>query len=167
MMQEIIKVVKSVVGSDSVETVNARDLHKVLNSGQRFADWVKARIAKYDFEENVDFCILNVNLGKTSGGRPSEEYYISIDMAKELAMVENNEEGKATRKWFIERDKKATTLEQSFKVPTTFHEALLLAAEQQFKIEQQKTALTLAAPKVEFYEYFVDRVKCLRLTSEA
>lgn len=71
-------------------TVNARELHQFLEVKTRFNDWIANRISKYNFEENQDFVTHTENL--VSGGKQTE-YHISIDMAKELSMVENNEKG--------------------------------------------------------------------------
>ena len=101
-MQELIKTSAAVIGGEEVNAVNARELWTFLESKQKFADWIKNRIAEYNFEEEKDFFI---NLGK-SHGRPSKEYFITLDMAKELAMVENNERGKQARQYFIEVEKR-------------------------------------------------------------
>lgn len=90
--------------SQLIQAVNARELHAYLQINSKFADWIKNRIADYDFVENQDFITFSKNL--ESGGRVIE-YAISIDMAKELAMVENNEQGKTARKYFIECERKA------------------------------------------------------------
>ena len=72
----------------------------------KFADWIKNRINEYDFVENQDFISFSENLEKPTGGRPSQEYFITLDMAKELAMVERTEKGKQARQYFIECEKK-------------------------------------------------------------
>lgn len=74
-------------------TVNARELHTFLGVGRDFNTWIKARIEKYEFQENQDFIVLPNSGENPLGGRPSIEYHISIDMAKELSMVENNSVG--------------------------------------------------------------------------
>ena len=76
------------------QTVNARELHAFLESKQDFSTWIKNRINEYGFLENQDFIIFTENSVKIQRGRPSKEYQISLDMAKELAMVERNEKGK-------------------------------------------------------------------------
>ena len=85
------------------QLVNARDLHESLQSGQKFADWIKDRIEKYQFKEREDFFII---LGKSSGGRPAVEYILRLDTAKEIAMVENNETGRMVRRYLIEVEKR-------------------------------------------------------------
>ncbi|PAD39834.1 hypothetical protein CHH53_04120 [Terribacillus sp. 7520-G] len=54
---------------------------------------------KYGFEEGLDFYSV---LSKSDGGRPSTEYFLKMDTAKEIAMVENNDQGRQIRKYFIE-----------------------------------------------------------------
>lgn len=83
--------------------VDGRELHNILQSKQEFANWMKNRIEKYGFIEGEDFL---TTLSKTSGGRPATDYVLKLDMAKELAMVENNEQGRKARKYFIEVEKK-------------------------------------------------------------
>lgn len=76
------------------------------------------------------------------------EYALSIDMAKELSMLENNEKGKQARRYFIACE--AAVHSNQPQVPTTFREALLLAAEQQRQIEEQQARLEAEKPKVLF-----------------
>lgn len=87
------------------KVVDARELCGFLNVGRDFSTWLKDRIEKYGFIEGEDFSPV---LGKTSssGGRPTKEYILKLDMAKELAMVENNEQGRKARKYFIEIEKR-------------------------------------------------------------
>lgn len=76
--------------------VNARELHTFLGVGRDFNTWIKARIEKYGFSEGVDYItdICSPNLGsKGRGGHNIVEYHISIDMAKELSMVESDSIG--------------------------------------------------------------------------
>ena len=103
-MDELISLTQSAINGELQQTVNARELHAFVESKQEFANWIKNRIEKYGFIENYDFLI---TLSKTpNGGRPSQEYFITLDMAKQLAMVENNEKGTQVRKYFIECEKK-------------------------------------------------------------
>lgn len=105
-MNELIPLHPQTINGNAVETVNARELHTFVGSKQEFANWIKNRIEKYNFVENQDFLIV---LSKTpNGGRPSQEYFITLDMAKQLAMVENNTKGMQVRKYFIECERKLT-----------------------------------------------------------
>lgn len=86
--------------------VSARELHNFLGVGKDFSNWIKDRIKKYGFVENQDFEVFARFGENPNGGRPSTEYALSIDMAKELSMVENNERGKQARRYFIECEKR-------------------------------------------------------------
>jgi len=114
----IIPINFGVMDNDLKQMVNARDLHAFLEVGKDFSNWIKNRIEKYDFEEGRDFIIFIPQNHETrngevfarfgenpSGGRPSIEYHLSLDMAKEIAMVERNERGKQVRRYFIECEK--------------------------------------------------------------
>lgn len=100
----LIVIDQTIIGEDLIDTVNARELHEFLESRQEFATWIKNRIEQYGFIDGQDFL---TSLSKSSGGRPSTEYHISIDMAKELSMVERNEKGKQARQYFIECERVA------------------------------------------------------------
>ena len=100
-MTNIIKITKNEIGNAELNSVNARDIHNYLQVKTRFNDWINRAITKYDFKENIDFYSF---LSKTSG-RPEKEYIVTMDMAKELAMLENNPKGRETRKYFINCEK--------------------------------------------------------------
>ena len=117
---ELIKLTKN---KDGIKTVNARELHAFLEVKSKFADWFKNRVSEFGFVENSDF--VSVSKILESGGR-SIEYYISIDMAKELSMLERNDKGKQARLYFIECERIA----KAKQVPQSFAEALQLAANQ-------------------------------------
>lgn len=144
--------------SQLIQAVNARELHAYLQINSKFADWIKNRIADYDFFENQDFITFSKNL--ESGGRVIE-YAISIDMAKELAMVENNEQGKTARKYFIECEKQ---LKAQPKLPSNYIEALesLLESEKQKQVLQLE--LKNAQPKINHYDKVVERQNLVNAT---
>ena len=100
-MTNIITITKNEIGNAELNSVNARDIHNYLQVKTRFNDWINRAITKYDFKENIDFYSF---LSKTSG-RPEKEYIVTMDMAKELAMLENNPKGRETRKYFINCEK--------------------------------------------------------------
>lgn len=100
---ELIKVEER----DGNQAVNARELHHKLGSKYQFANWIQERIEKYGFVENQDYEVFKENLKNSKGGRPIKEYALSLDMAKELCMIENNEKGRMIRKYFIEVEKAA------------------------------------------------------------
>ena len=127
---ELIKVTTTENGS---QVVSARELHKFLESKQQFADWIKDRIGKYGFVENQDFEVFQNFMKNPNGGRPLKEYALTLDMAKELAMVEGNERGKQARQYFIACEKK---LREVVTKPMTALE--LIAAQAQAMVEMEK-----------------------------
>lgn len=105
-MNDLIKIQPQAIGGQTIETVNARELHQFLEVGKVFASWIKDRIEQYNFIENIDYGVFTETGNNLSGGRPSKEYAISIDMAKELAMVERNDKGRQARQYFIECERR-------------------------------------------------------------
>lgn len=101
--REIVPIYEDTKGK---KLINARELHGILKNKRKFSDWIKQRIEQYEFVENQEFWSFSQICEKPMGGRPSKEYYLSIDMAKELCMVENNNIGKSLRKYFIEVEKR-------------------------------------------------------------
>ena len=106
MTTELIKTTGITLNGDKITAVNARDLWKFLESKQEFANWIKDRIRKYGFKEGLDFTVDKIINGENKGRFAANEYFISLDMAKELAMVENNERGRQARQYFIEVEKR-------------------------------------------------------------
>ena len=106
-MNEIISITTAKIGEEEVNAVNGRDLHRKLGSKQDYSTWIKRRIEKYEFIEGQDYLIHKFVEQLPSGAKHCIEYIISIDMAKELAMVENNERGREIRRYFIEVEKNA------------------------------------------------------------
>lgn len=88
-----------------IQAVNARELHAFLKSRQDFSTWIKNRIADYDFVENQDFVRFHKKM--EANNATLIEYAITLDMAKELSMVERNEQGKMARRYFIECERVA------------------------------------------------------------
>lgn len=102
---------ETVVGAGLVRTTNGRDLHRFLKVGRDFSTWMTERLSRYGFVENVDYVTDEVSpkSGENSGGRPRLEYALTLDTAKEIAMVENNKQGRAVRRYFIECERRAKT----------------------------------------------------------
>jgi anti-repressor protein len=106
-MNELIKITEQ----NGKKAVNARELHAFLESRQDFSNWIKYRIVQYDFVENVDYVLLDKFIEqKGRGGHNRVEYALTVNMAKELSMVEGNEKGKQARRYFIECEERLSTL---------------------------------------------------------
>ena len=106
---------------------------KFIGSKQDFSDWIKARIAKYEFVQGVDFIDHKV-MGQYNQV-VTIDYFLTIDTAKEIAMVENSDKGREIRRYFIECERRAL---QPMKMPT-----LPEALEGWAKVLREKEALAL------------------------
>jgi anti-repressor protein len=147
---ELIKITEQ----NGSQVVNARDLHAFLiqeakggQTGEDFSHWIK-RTLSYGFLESVDYEILEYDylgnlIAKNSESDNQQvrvykrDFALTIDCAKQIAMIQNNDKGKEARLYFIECERK-TKQSQS---PTTFLEALKIAV----KLEEEKQALLLQA----------------------
>ncbi|MBF0607437.1 MAG: antA/AntB antirepressor family protein [Candidatus Magnetobacterium sp. LHC-1] len=160
---DLIPVSESIVGDKKIQTVNARVLHTFLEVTSKFADWIKNRINEYGFTENVDFVSLSKNLEKPEGGRPTTEYHLTFDMAKELSMVERNDKGRQARQYFIERERRYKEL-VNCDLPATNDpilmqlQAIMDVRVQQVKLEKKQNfleqghnSLKKELAKIEYY----------------
>ncbi|WP_228202916.1 antA/AntB antirepressor family protein [Acinetobacter baumannii] len=103
---QVLDLVEVDIGGDKQFAVDARSLHSFLGVGRDFANWIKQRISKYKFQENVDFVLTVAKTGVRSNV-VQKDYSLSLDMAKELCMVENNDKGREARRYFIRCEKLA------------------------------------------------------------
>ena len=89
-------------------TVSARDLHEGLGIETPFKKWID-RMCEYGFEANKDFW---TKMSESNGGRPATEYDITVDMAKQICMLQRTEKGKQYRQYFLDLEKAWNTPEQ-------------------------------------------------------
>jgi phage anti-repressor protein len=142
-MKELIKITEQ----DGRQAVSARELHAFLGSKQNFADWIKSRIKQYGLIENEDYVSLHKIMKRAVGGSTRIEYALSVDCAKELAMVEGNEQGKRARRYFIVAEK---ALREAQKIRLLSMEEVI-RAENTLR-EQQKAALLSMKQRIERLE---------------
>lgn len=106
MDDQLIPVFNGTINNESVLLCNARDLHTFLEVGKDFSTWIKGRVIEYGFVENQDYIIAPQNRGANlRGGHNRKDYHLTLDTAKETAMVERNEKGRQIRRYFIECEK--------------------------------------------------------------
>lgn len=146
-MNEIIKVNYE---SDR-PTVLARDLHQFLEIGSEFSHWFK-RMCEYGFSEGTDFSPF---LTESSGGRPAQDAQLTIDMAKEICMLQRNERGKQARQYFIQLEKDWNSPEK------VMARALQIADKRIKRLETENASLTVSnqimQPKADYFDELVDR----------
>ncbi|ELZ2508667.1 antA/AntB antirepressor family protein, partial [Campylobacter coli] len=137
---------------------NVKFLFYFLEIDTKFADWIKNRISHYNFIENQDYIIEIVY----TKGRPRKEYYVTLDMAKELCMVENNEKGRQARRYFIECEKRLKNLEQEQMQKLAFRQSLgykSQLAQQKEKYENEIKALKYDLEQSK--NNFKDKLNCI------
>ena len=127
-------------------TVLGRDLHELLEVKTAYKDWFP-RMVEYGFTEGTDFCSF---LSESTGGRPSQDHQLTIEMAKELCMLQRTEKGKQARQYFIE-------LEKAWNSPEKVMARALQIANQEIKslrltnaVQQQQIAEL--NPKATYYD---------------
>ena len=124
----LVPVFTGTISNQSVQLCNARDLHHSLESQQQFSDWIKHRINQYGFIEGEDYFINLCNRSDGKAGKRRTEYHLTLDMAKELAMVENNDKGRQIRRYFISLERK----------PVVDHSAQLEEIQKAFEKQYQE-----------------------------
>ena len=146
-MNELIK-----VNYDSDRpTLSGRELHEFLEVETRYNDWF-TRMCEYGFTEEIDFIPF---LEESTGGRPSQDHQLTIDMAKEICMLQRTEKGKQARQYFI-------ALEKAWNTPEMILSRALKVAEQQMKqLQIRNSQLTvdnqIMKPKAEYFDELVER----------
>lgn len=90
--------------NDGAQAVMGRDLHAFLESKEAYTRWISRLIEKYGFVAGQDFM---TKMSESTGGRPSENHILTLDMAKEISMVQNNDKGRQARRYFIECERRA------------------------------------------------------------
>lgn len=124
-MNEIIKITKDEQGNS---VVSGRDLHEFLEVNTQYTKWFN-RMAEYGFTENVDFAVIvkNVYDEKVFGGvRKITDHAMTLDMAKEISMIQRTDKGKQARQYFIEVEK---AFKEQYRLPQTPEEKLALTME--------------------------------------
>ena len=139
-MNELIKITYN----NDRPAVSARDLHDFLEVGARFNDWFP-RMCEYGFAGGEDFNLLKIERVQNEGGRlvtrTVDDAVLTIDMAKEICMIQRNEKGKLARQYFLQIEKDWNSPEK------VMARALQIAGDKLKKLEAKVEA---DAPKVLF-----------------
>jgi anti-repressor protein len=156
-MSELIKIENKEINGEKINTANARELHEFLGSKQQFSNWIQKRIKQYDFAQDIDYTAINDLIYSP----PRIDYFVSIDMAKELSMAERTAKGKEIRKYFIECEKKlkeitvieAPTITGMLSDPTALRTALIEYTE---KVTELEVKIEEDRPKVELHDALIE-----------
>lgn len=131
---------------DLQQAVSARELQRFLEVKDRFSVWIE-RMISYGFVENQDF--IGCSFYDTLARQHLRDYFISIDMAKEISMIQRSDKGKQARQYFLDCERKLKDQIVTPAIPQSFAEALQLAADQAKQLE-------IAAPKVNAYDKLIE-----------
>lgn len=128
-------------------TLSARELYEFLEVTERFSNWFE-RMKQYGFVEEIDFTsVKTFTLVNNGAKRELQDYQLTIEMAKEISMIQRNEKGKQARKYFIK-------IEKEWNTPERVMARGLLASQK--VIENLNQQLLEAKPKVDFYNAVAD-----------
>ena len=138
--------------------VMGRDLHEFLGVKQRYNDWFP-RMVEYGFSEGQDYVLKNEYMrGRNNRQYKQANHIISLDMAKELCMIQRTERGKQARQYFIQAEKelRAADTAPAHRLPQDYASALRELATAVDTVEAQREQLALDAPKVEYHDSFIN-----------
>lgn len=149
-MNELIKVDYS----GDKPAVSARDLHEFLEVGSEYSHWFK-RMCEYGFAEGLDYSSFLTDRSDGLPGKPKQDAILTIDMAKEICMLQRNEKGKMARQYFIQ-------LEKDWNSPEKVMARALRIADQKIKtLEMANSVLSvdnqIMKPKADYFDELVDR----------
>lgn len=128
---------------DGRQAVRGRDLHAFLGLGRDYTNWFKAMV-EYGFTAGQDFTPIRA---ESTGGRPAVDHALTLDMAKELAMIQRTPKGKQARQYFIEVERQFRTTPA---LPRTYAEALRELADTAERTAALEAKAVEDAPKVLF-----------------
>lgn len=145
MRNELIQITER----EGRKAVSMRELFSFFGIKSNFTDWAK-RMFEYGFEEGTDFITF---LRESSGGRPSKDYALTIDTAKEISMLQRSEKGKQARRYFIEVEKTARELAQ----PMSDEEVMIRAYQiQTDRLEAAQTTIEENKPVLNYANEVLD-----------
>lgn len=111
-----MELIKITTNENGEQLVSGRELHEFLEVGTPYHIWFP-RMVDYGFSENVDFTSFEQKCSKPSGGRPLHDHAMTLEMAKEISMIQRSEKGKQARQYFIQVEKEYKEIQK--KLPNT------------------------------------------------
>ena len=162
-MSDLIKITTNEEGK---QLVSARELHEFLEIKTDFRKWFP-RMCEYGFEENIDYT--PVKFVHPMNLQECTDYAISIDMAKELSMIQRTEKGKQARLYFIECEKKLKEVDVKANLLLSIYnggQEGIAAAKKLTELEVEEATKPLL-PKAEFYDAVTDSKDAIPMSSVA
>ena len=139
-------------------TLSARELHCFLEVSTRYNDWFK-RMCEYGFNDGIDYQTITQKRVTAQGNQTTYlDHEITLDMAKEIAMIQRNEKGRRARQYFIEVEKKWNSPEY------VMNRALEISRQQVEKLMLENKELK---PKAEFFDAVADSKNAIQMSEVA
>jgi anti-repressor protein len=138
-MNEIIKI-------DNDNKVSGRELHEFLEVGTAYKDWFP-RMAEYGFVEGTDFCS---KMSESTGGRPALDHRMTIEMAKEICMLQRTDRGKQARQYFIQVENDWNSPDKIMARALVMSQKLLDTT--RLELAQSKQIINELQPKASYYD---------------
>lgn len=154
--------------TDTMPTISGRELHQALEVKSKYADWFK-NMCGYGFSENTDFFTFSKIL--ENGGRKIE-HQLTIDMAKELCMIQRTPKGKECREYFLEIERRWNSPEAVMARALKMADVKLLEATQKISVLEttvtvQKQQIAELQPKASYYDLVLNCKDLLSTTEIA
>lgn len=147
------------------QLVSARELHKFLDVMSDFPHWSK-RMFEYGFEQGVDYSLVKNDLPNDQGftnPNPKIDYALTLDCAKEIAMIQRTDKGKQARQYFIECEKQL----RGFSIPLDYKQAVKALLQQIEINEKVEERLLEVQPKVDFYDKVAESSEAVSMDKAA
>ena len=153
--------------TDLQQAVSARELYNYLEPTERFASWFDRQL-QYGFINGQDY--LGCEVFNALARQALQDYFLSVDMAKEISMIQRSDKGRQARQYFIECERKVLNASQPVIAIPDFTDPVLAARAWADEYQAKQLAqeqLALAAPKVAHYDAVVERSTLLNATQVA
>ena len=157
-MNEIIKPQQDESGEIKI---SGRELHMFLEVKTAYKDWFP-RMAEYGFTEGIDFCS---NLSESTGGRPATDHLLTVDMAKEISMLQRTEKGKEARQYFLQLEKEWNSPEKVMARALIMSKRMLDTAK--LELAQSKQIINELQPKASYYDLILQSKSLLSVSKIA
>ena len=149
---------------DGTVAVSMRNLHAGLNVGRDFTNWARQMFA-YGFDEGTDYTEVFAGSGENpSGGRPRRDWALTLDAAKEIAMIQRTERGQQVRRYFIAAEKELRERPLALTEEQIVHQALAITSR---KVKELEATVAAQAPKAEAFDTFMDADGCYSIGTVA
>lgn len=160
------------ISQDDQLLINAQHLHSALKSSSHYRQWIHYRINEYQFQEGVDYFVEKSY--KIGIGRKKLDYHLTLDMAKELAMLERNETGRQIRRYFIAAERKARGVKQLPELANAFrglptrkiNDRVMLPYKQVLAICGYSTRSSSSNRRNRYWMHFIKEDNLLWITTE-